>query len=130
MRVRIGKVRVTKGYNLPAKWVCHTPGPIWNPQEQFRLENALRDCYHACIDVALAYGWTSIAFPAISTGIYGFPIDRATEIVMDCLSVYGDLLDDTLDVVLTCFDEDYEAIYQRAAYDYEIVYETQSPYSG
>ena len=76
-----GEARSSSGYNLPAKWVIHTVGPIWrggNNNEDTQLEN----CYKNCFSLAGELGVKTIAFPSISTGAYGFPLERATIIAL------------------------------------------------
>jgi O-acetyl-ADP-ribose deacetylase (regulator of RNase III) len=76
-----GEARVSKGYRLPAKWVIHTVGPIWaggNKNEEALLAN----CYKNSLAAAKEKGVKTIAFPSISTGAYGFPLERATEIAL------------------------------------------------
>jgi O-acetyl-ADP-ribose deacetylase len=76
-----GEARITPGFDLPAKWVIHAVGPIWrggNAQE----DELLASCYRASFALAREYGITSIAFPAISTGAYGFPMERAARIAL------------------------------------------------
>ena len=76
-----GNAKITKGYKLPAKYVIHTVGPIWgpDPEEKDRL---LTLCYRRSLEVALENGVKSIAFPNISTGVYGFPQERAAKIAI------------------------------------------------
>ena len=76
-----GKARITKGYNLPAKHVIHTVGPVWNGGGHG--EDALLEyCYRNSLALARAAGVKTIAFPAISTGVYGFPVERAAQIAV------------------------------------------------
>src|ERR1700756_4473316 len=76
-----GEAKITKGYKLPAKWIIHTVGPIWHGGEhQERL--LLAKCYQSCFELASRFGLKSLAFPAISCGIYGFPIDEAVQIAV------------------------------------------------
>ena len=72
-----GQAKITKGYNLPAKWVIHTVGPVWQGGGR-REDELLASCYRASLELAVKNGVRSIAFPAISTGVYGFPFERAT----------------------------------------------------
>ena len=75
-----GEARITAGYRLPARHVIHTVGPVWRGQGD---EDALlAACYSSCFALAREYGLASIAFPAISTGVYGFPRDRAARIAV------------------------------------------------
>ena len=80
-----GAAKITKGYRLPAKYVIHAVGPIWrggNADEDVLLAS----CYWSALDVAAQAGATSIAFPAISCGAYGFPIDRAARIAVETIA--------------------------------------------
>lgn len=76
-----GEARLTKGYNLPARWVIHTVGPVWRGG-QYREDELLAACYRNCFALAQQHGLTTIAFPSISTGAYGFPIERACRIAL------------------------------------------------
>jgi O-acetyl-ADP-ribose deacetylase (regulator of RNase III) len=76
-----GAVKITRGYRLPAKHVIHAVGPVWSGGGQ-REEELLASCYRAALDLAAAHRLASIAFPAISTGIYRFPPDRAARIAV------------------------------------------------
>jgi O-acetyl-ADP-ribose deacetylase len=76
-----GAAKITRGYNLPAKHVVHAVGPVWNGGGDGE-EALLASCYRAALDLAAANHLVSIAFPAISTGIYRFPPDRATRIAV------------------------------------------------
>jgi O-acetyl-ADP-ribose deacetylase (regulator of RNase III) len=76
-----GDAKITKGYRLPARHVIHTVGPVWHGGEKGEPE-LLASCYRRCFTVAAANGLKSIAFPAISAGVYGYPMDRACGIAM------------------------------------------------
>jgi O-acetyl-ADP-ribose deacetylase (regulator of RNase III) len=98
-----GAAKITKGYNLPAKWVIHTVGPVWRGGK-YNEEEILAQCYQNCLKIAQEYGIKTLAFPAISTGAYGFPLERACRIavreVRDWLAE-----SQTLEkVILVCFD--------------------------
>src|SRR6056297_1485306 len=67
-----GEAKITKGYNLPAKYVIHTVGPVWHGGKKCE-ENQLRNCYKNSLELAVNHGIQTIAFPNISTGVYGFP---------------------------------------------------------
>lgn len=79
-----GDAKATKGYRLPAKWVIHTVGPVWRGGDHGEAE-LLASCYRRSLEVADQLGAKSVAFPAISTGAYGFPPDRAAEIAVRTL---------------------------------------------
>ncbi len=76
-----GEARITRGYRLPARHVIHTVGPVWNGGGKGEDE-ALARCYRNSLALATQHGLRTIAFPAISTGIYGFPLERATTIAV------------------------------------------------
>ena len=76
-----GEAKITKGYKLPAKHVIHTVGPVWHGGGRGE-DDLLASCYRRSLEIAAANGLTSMAFPAISTGIYGFPADRAAVIAV------------------------------------------------
>jgi O-acetyl-ADP-ribose deacetylase (regulator of RNase III) len=106
-----GDAKITPGYRLHAKWVIHAVGPVWRGGNELEDE-LLANCYRRSLKLAVENGAESIAFPAISTGAYGFPIDRATRIaVREVRAFLGN--DTTLKKVLfVCFD-------QRALNHYE-----------
>ena len=76
-----GEARVSEGYNLPAEWVIHTVGPVWRGGDNDE-DNLLASCYKNSFAAAKKLGAKSIAFPSISTGVYGFPLERATRIAL------------------------------------------------
>ena len=80
-----GDVAVTWGYNLPSVYVFHTVGPIYNKRSKENQYKQLKDCYRNCLEKAIKMGCKSIAFPAISTGAYGFPKDRAASAIAEVL---------------------------------------------
>lgn len=80
---KTGEAKITKGYNLKAKYIIHTVGPIYSGRARDRVQ--LYNCYWNSMQLAKDNGIHSIAFPAISTGVYGYPLDEATEIAMDAV---------------------------------------------
>jgi len=76
-----GEARITRGYRLPARWVIHTVGPVWRGGEQGEAE-LLASCYRQSLALATAHGLESIAFPAISTGIFGYPLTQACAVAV------------------------------------------------
>lgn len=98
-----GEARITNGYGLPAKFVIHTVGPVWRGGKS-REDELLADCYRAVLKLAVMSGIRSIAFPAISTGVYRFPIERACRIALrETLSFLAE--NPQLEhVIFVCFD--------------------------
>ncbi|QUO37605.1 O-acetyl-ADP-ribose deacetylase [Dysosmobacter sp. Marseille-Q4140] len=84
-----GQAKLTKGYRLPAKYVLHTPGPIWRGGERGEAA-VLASCYRACLTLARDHGIETVDFPSISTGVYGYPMAQAATValraIMDFLS--------------------------------------------
>jgi O-acetyl-ADP-ribose deacetylase (regulator of RNase III) len=80
-----GYAKATPGFRLPARWIIHTVGPMWSGGDQGEPE-VLASCYRSSLAVADEIGARSVAFPAISTGVYGYPPDQAAEIAMATLS--------------------------------------------
>ena len=76
-----GKAKITKGYNLPAHYVLHTPGPIWHGGYNYE-DVLLQGCYEYCLKLGEQYGLKTIAFPSISTGVYGYPVEEAAKIAV------------------------------------------------
>lgn len=104
-----GDAKLTPGFNLPARYVIHTVGPIWNGGDDNEAA-LLESCYRKCFEVALANGIDSIAFPGISTGVYGFPKQQATEIAIAVMQEYADHFER---IIACCFSEDDAERYQR-----------------
>lgn len=108
-----GDAKITKGYRLPARWVIHTVGPIWGGGEE-QEDEFLARCYRSCLALTGPHGIRSIAFPSISTGAYGFPVERASRIAVAEVVRFLDG-DRTLEkVVFVCFDERARACYEAA----------------
>ncbi len=78
---KTGQAKITKAYKLPCEYVIHTPGPVWNGGRLHEAE-LLASCYRSCLEVALQKEIRSIAFPSISTGIYSYPLEEASEIAV------------------------------------------------
>ena len=100
-----GDAKLTKGYNLKARYVIHTVGPVWNGGTR-REDQLLANCYQNSLQLANEKGLKSVAFPAISTGVYRFPIDRACRIALESLRDYLKSDDSLNKIYLVCFDQD------------------------
>ena len=103
VRCPTGEARITPGFALPAKWVIHTVGPVWQGGGAGE-EDLLASCYRRSLGLALKYGVTSIAFPAISCGVYGFPLEPAAAIAVREIRKVDGLDTPTSSVVLVAFD--------------------------
>ena len=84
---KTGEAMITKGYNLPARWIIHTVGPVWNGGHSDEDE-LLHRCYSNSLSLAAKHRIRTIAFPSISTGVYGFPIERASRIALSSIKVH------------------------------------------
>ena len=101
-----GQARMTRGYRLPAKWVIHAVGPVWRGGDRGEPE-LLASCYRSSLQLAIDNDIRSIAFPAISCGIYGYPVDAAAEIAVREVKNFLDAHPDALDrVILVAFGDD------------------------
>jgi O-acetyl-ADP-ribose deacetylase len=107
-----GEARITKGYRLPAKHVIHTVGPVWRGGYA-NEDELLARCYRACFALAREHGLRSLAFPAISTGIYGFPRDRAATIALAEARRALAAAPAIERVIFACFERETLALYQR-----------------
>ena len=108
-----GTAKITSGYNLPARYVIHTVGPIVRGVLTVRNELQLQSCYRSCLQIAEQNGLKSIAFCCISTGEFHFPNQRAAEIAVKTVKEYLNETDSQLEVIFNVFkDTDYE-IYHR-----------------
>jgi len=103
VRCPTGEARLTPGFRLPARFVIHTVGPVWNGggQGEARL---LASCYRSSLELASAHGIGSIAFPAISCGVYGYPVDQAARIAVSEVSRYVEAHAELERVLLVGFD--------------------------
>lgn len=118
-----GEAKITNGYDLPAKWVIHTVGPIWNGGTHGE-ENKLAACYWNSLKLAEKNGCRSIAFPAISTGVYGYPKERAAKIAVGMIRRYladrdARMPEEPMLVVLCAFAAADAKIYERVLAEVE-----------
>jgi len=108
-----GQAKITKGYRLPAKWVIHAVGPVWHGGNRGE-DHLLAACYRNSLDLAQRYKVRSIAFPAISCGVYRFPIERAAHIAVETVRMvlreHGNTSIEQ--AIFACFDEKIRKVYE------------------
>jgi O-acetyl-ADP-ribose deacetylase len=108
-----GKAKLTRGYKLPAKYVIHTVGPVWSGGDHGEAD-LLASCYRCSFKVAREHGLRSIAFPAISCGVYHFPIDKAVEIAVRETRAELEQNKWIEKVVFACFGDEVFVAYSKA----------------
>ncbi len=108
-----GDAKITKGYRLPARHVIHAVGPVWHGGHQGE-DVALASCYARAIDLCQTTGLGSVAFPAISTGVYRFPADRAADIAVSATAAALAAAPAISRVIFCCFSADSAALHARA----------------
>jgi O-acetyl-ADP-ribose deacetylase (regulator of RNase III) len=107
-----GDAKLTKGYRLPARFVVHTVGPVWQGGMHGEPE-LLASCYRRALEIAAAQGVRSIAFPSISTGVYGYPVEAAARIAVSTVKAVLQEKTEIREVVFCCFSASDLAIYQE-----------------
>jgi O-acetyl-ADP-ribose deacetylase len=107
-----GEAKITGGHLLTARYVIHTVGPVWHGGGAGEAE-LLASCYRASLNLALEHKLASIAFPAISTGAFGYPLDAAAAIAVETAGLFLRQYAPTLDIIFCCFDDDATRTYQR-----------------
>ncbi len=107
-----GQAKITKGYKLPAKYVIHTVGPVWN-EGRHGEDELLRNCYKNSLRLAAEHGIKTVAFPSISTGAYRFPIDRACEIAVETVKESLKDLRGIEKVIFVCFSDHDTEVYRK-----------------
>jgi len=107
---RTGEAKLTRGYRLPARHVIHTVGPVWRGGSQGEVE-LLASCYRRSLEVAAQHGVASIAFPAIGTGVYGYPAEAAARVAVDTVRAAARNLPSIEEVAFCCFSERDLAVY-------------------
>lgn len=111
-----GQAKITKGYKLPARWVIHTVGPVWHDGRHGEDE-LLASCYRSCFALVELHGIKTVAFPSISTGAYGFPMDRAARIAMHETKGFLERNQSVEQVILVCFGANALEIHQAALHE-------------
>ena len=107
-----GDAKITKGYRLPAKWVVHTPGPVYRDGKHGEPE-LLASCYRRSLELAAEKGAKSIAFPCISTGVYGYPQEAAAEIAVRSVREFLANRTESMEIVFCCFSVADKEFYDR-----------------
>jgi len=107
-----GEAKLTQGHRLPARFVIHTVGPVWRGGAEGEPER-LASCYRRSLEVAAGHGLRSIAFPSISTGVYGYPIEAASEIAVATVKASLAELPAIQEVIFCCFSEGDWRVYNK-----------------
>lgn len=109
---KTGEAKITKGYKLPARFVIHTPGPVWHGGNNGEADK-LRSCYRSCLVLASENGCKTVDFPSISTGVYHFPLEKASDIAIKTISEYLFEHPEIERVRMVCFDERTKGFYEK-----------------
>jgi O-acetyl-ADP-ribose deacetylase (regulator of RNase III) len=107
-----GEAKISPGFNLPAKYIIHTVGPVWNGGNH-NEDKLLANCYINSLKLAFENKIRTIAFPAISTGVYHFPLERATKIAVNETKKFLEKNKSLKKVVFVCFDEETYEVYEK-----------------
>jgi O-acetyl-ADP-ribose deacetylase (regulator of RNase III) len=113
---RTGDAKLTRGYELPARFIIHTVGPVWHGGTRGEPE-LLASCYRRCIEVAAQNGIHSLAFPGISTGVYGYPVERAAGIAVETVRAAVPAFPAIREVIFCCHSAADLAVYQALLAD-------------
>jgi O-acetyl-ADP-ribose deacetylase (regulator of RNase III) len=108
-----GEAKITKGYNLPSRWIIHTVGPVWNGGHS-QEDELLRRCYSNSLSLAAQRRIRTIAFPSISTGVYGFPIERASRIALSSIMAHLSTFALPEKITIVCFSHADLIVYTSA----------------
>lgn len=107
-----GEAKITDGYQLPARYIIHTVGPVWADHRAETAERLLFNCYFNSLNLCLKNHLEVIAFPNISTGVYGFPKQRAAEIALKAVEVFTEEHNSVKKIIFCCFDNENKKIYE------------------
>jgi len=108
-----GDAKLTRGYRLPAKYVIHTVGPVWRSGEHGEPK-LLASCYRRCLEIAAANNILTLAFPSISTGLYGYPIEQAADVAVSTVQSTLHKSSTVREVLFCCFSLSDLEVYERA----------------
>lgn len=108
-----GQAVITPGFKLPARYIIHTVGPIWSEQNETASDALLASCYRSSLELAAAHRLMSIAFPALSTGIFGFPTLRAARVAIREVRRAAANPGSLERIILVCFDEQTKQVYMQ-----------------
>lgn len=108
-----GEAKITKGYNLPAKYIIHTVGPIYRFHTPAEDEQLLADCYRNSLNLAQKYDCHSIAFSCISTGVYGYPKKAAAQVAVATIKEWLTEHPSQMEIIFCVFDDENKTIYQE-----------------
>jgi O-acetyl-ADP-ribose deacetylase len=114
-----GEARITKAHKLKARWIIHTVGPVWRGGSRGEPE-LLAACYESSLRLATEHNIKSIAFPAISTGAYAYPLNLATSIAVSTVKAFTDRTDGLEEVIFCCFSGEDFAVYKRSLRDLKV----------
>lgn len=109
---RTGDAKITRGYRLPAKYVIHTVGPVWHGGNAGESQQ-LADCYRRSLAIAKDNGIKTIAFPSVSTGVYGYPIEEAAKIAVNTVRDVLVKDNDAVEVIFCCYSQHDLAVYEK-----------------
>lgn len=110
---RTGEAKLTRGHRLPARFIIHTVGPVWQGGNSGESQLLAR-CYRSCLEIASKHGLRTIAFPAISCGIFGYPVDQAAQIAVNQTAQYVGEHGGIEQVLFVCFGPDILRAYANA----------------
>jgi O-acetyl-ADP-ribose deacetylase (regulator of RNase III) len=107
-----GEAKISPGFKLPVKFIIHTVGPVWNGGKN-NEDKLLANCYKNSLELAIEKKIKTIAFPAISTGVYRFPLERATKIAIEEVRNFLENNESIEKVIFVCFDEETYSVYYK-----------------